>query len=399
MDLISRSLSAILTEHLSSVRQMAFVTGPRQVGKTTTCRALADAYFDWDNQDHQALILEGPARVAEEAGLAKLRERPVTLVFDELHKYARFKNFIKGFFDTYAETVRVIVTGSSRLDVYRRGADSLMGRYFPYHMHPLTVAELARPDAPSRPVRAPAPVSDEDFRALIEHGGHPEPFSQRDTRFSNRWQKTRSDQLLRQDVREMTRVQELSQLDALATILASRSGEQIVYANLASQVRVSQPTVRNWIDTLCALHYGFLVRPWHKNVSRSIRKEPKWYLRDWAGIADRGKRAETMVACHLLKSVELWTDLGFGAFGLHYLRDKQKREVDLLVVRDHQPWFLVEVKVSGSGLSDNLSLFQQQLGCPHAFQVVLDAGFVEADCFARHKPLVVPARTLLSQLV
>lgn len=399
VDFIPRSLTAILSEHLMSVRQMAFVTGPRQVGKTTTCRALADAYFDWDNQDHQAIILAGPGRVAEAAGLDALRDRPATVVFDELHKYSKFKTFIKGFFDTYTDSVRVIVTGSSRLDIYRRGADSLMGRYFPYHMHPLSVAELAHPQVPSKPVDDPAPISDDDFQALITHGGHPEPFFHRNPRFSNRWRTTRSDQLLRQDVREMTRIQELTQLDALAIILADRSGDQIVYANLARQVRMTQATVRNWTDTLSSLHFGFLVRPWHKNVSRSIRKEPKWYLRDWTGIADRGKRAETLVACLLLKACEMWSDLGFGSFGLYYIRDKQKREVDLLVVRDDEPWFLVEVKAAGKGLSENLAVFQKQLGCPHAFQVALEADYVEADCFEQHRPLVVPARTLLSQLV
>jgi hypothetical protein len=154
------------------------------------------------------------------------------------------------------------------------------------------------------------------------------------------------------------------------------------------------------MDTLCGFHLGFLVRPWFRNVAKAIRKEPKWFLRDWSGIADEGKRAETFVACHLLKAVEGWTDLGLGEFQLAYVRDKTKREVDFLIVRDRKPWVLVEVKRNDERISPALATFQGQTGAPYAFQVVLEADFVEADCFAKpRRPLVVPARTFLSQLL
>jgi hypothetical protein len=145
---------------------------------------------------------------------------------------------------------------------------------------------------------------------------------------------------------------------------------------------------------------GFLVRPWFKNVSRSLRKEPKWFLRDWSGIDDPGARAETLVACHLLKAVEGWTDLGLGTFDLGYLRDKDQREVDFVVVRDGKPWFLVEVKSNDDRISPTLKHYQDRLGSPFAFHVVMEADFVGADCFAaRRPPLIVPAKTFLSQLL
>ena len=144
--------------------------------------------------------------------------------------------------------------------------------------------------------------------------------------------------------------------------------------------------------------HGFVVRPWHRNLSRALRKEPKWYLRDWSGIQDPGRRAETLVACHLLKAVNLWTETGQGAFELRYLRDKEKREVDFLVVRDDQPWFFVEVKQAERSLSPALEYYQRQTGASHANQAVVEMPFVAADCFDQSKPIVVPARTLLSQL-
>ena len=402
MEPATRVYDAVLDDHFAAHRQMAFVSGPRQVGKTTTCRRHADAYCNWDNLDDRELVLAGPARLASELGVGRLSGAvPVTL-FDELHKFPRWKPFLKGMYDTYADRLRIIVTGSSRLDVYRRGGDSLMGRYFAYRMHPFSVAEAVSPDLPDpdRIVRSPASIEAGEFDALWTHGGYPEPFLKRDSRFSRRWRSLRLRQLVREDVRDLTRVQQLDQLELLVRQLSLQSGRQLVYDRLARETRVSVDTVRRWVASLCDFHLGFLVRPWRRNVARSLRKEPKWYLRDWADVDDVGARSETFAACHLLKAVDGWNDLGFGRFELGYLRDKEKREVDFLVARDGRPWFLVEVKHRATALSTALDHHQRQVGAPFAFQMVMDADYVAADCFAAPgSPLVVPARTLLSQLV
>jgi predicted AAA+ superfamily ATPase len=399
MKTLKRVYSVVLDETLRENRQMAFVAGPRQVGKTTTCRGLGDVYLDWDNEDHRTLILDGPGAVARHAGIDRLREAPVRIVFDELHKYKRWKQFLKGFFDTYEDRVRIMVTGSSRLDVYRKGGDSLMGRYFLYRMHPLSVAELSRQDSSDHPCRAPARLPQDEWQALWEFGGHPEPFLKRSPRFSLRWRELRRQQLLREDIRDMTGIQDLDQLAVMARLLAERSSDQLIYTTLAKQVRVSENTVRSWVTTLCSFHYGFIVRPWYRNVTKALRKEPKWFLRDWSGIKDPGKRAETFCACHLLKAVEGWTDLGLGTFELRYIRDQQKREVDFLVIRDGDPWFLVEAKSGATALSPHLEYFQKQTGAQQAFQVSMRGDYVEADCFTRHTPTIVPARTFFSQLL
>ena len=393
-----RVYDAVLDEALREHRQMAFVAGPRQVGKTTTCRGLADVYLDWDNEDHRELILSGPAAVASYAGVHELGDRPTRIVFDELHKYKRWKQFLKGFFDTYEASARIMVTGSSRLDVYRKGGDSLMGRYFLYHMHPLSVGELCRPHPSGHTHADPVQLPESEWQALWEHGGHPEPFVKRSPRFSLRWRELRRHQLLREDIRDMTGIQDLDQLAVMARLLAEHSGEQLIYTTLAKQIRVSENTVRSWIATLCSFHYGFVVRPWFRNVAKALRKEPKWFLRDWSGIVDVGNRAETFCACHLLKAVEGWTDLGLGVFELRYLRDTQKREVDFLVIRDGEPWCLVEAKYGRAALSPHLAYFQKQTGARHAFQISMDADYVDADCFSHTDPIVVPARTFFSQL-
>ena len=207
-------------------------------------------------------------------------------------------------------------------------------------------------------------------------------------------------QLVRDDIRDLARIQQVDQMEVLVSLLAHGSGRQLVYGNLAREVRVSVDTVRRWVAALCDFHLGFLVRPWFRNLSRSLRKEPKWYLRDWADIEDPGAKAETFVACHLLKAVDGWNDMDLGRFDLGYLRDKEKREVDFVVARDGEPWFLAEVKPREGSMSPALRSYQEQLNAPFAFQVVVDADYVHADCFAAPgHPLVVPARTLLSQLL
>jgi hypothetical protein len=238
------------------------------------------------------------------------------------------------------------------------------------------------------------------FDALWRHGGYPEPFLKRDGRFSRRWQSLRIEQLTHEDIRDLTLVQHIGQFETLVRLLTDRSAHQIIYSNLAGEIRVSVDTVRRWIDIMCQLHLGFLVRPWYRNVSRSLRKEPKWFLRDWASIENAGDRAETFVACHLLKAVEGWNDMGLGAFELGYLRDKEKHEVDFVVARDRKPWFLVEVKRRDESLDASLRHYQDRINAPFAFQVVIDAECVDADCFAaRRGPIVIPAKSFLSQLL
>ena len=401
MNIETRLYENVIKEHLSLYRQMVFLSGPRQVGKTTLARRFATDYLNWETKDARQLVLKGAKAVGDSMGLSEDGAAKRILVFDEIHRYSKWKGFLKGFFDLYEKQARIFATGSARLDVYKRGGDSMMGRYFPYRIHPLSVAELIDPSIPDEKkiIRMPRKIPDEQWEALNVFGGFPEPFTNGTMRFLRKWRTLRMEQLLREDIRDITKSVELDQIEALALILANRSGEQLVMAPLACEVMTSEPTLKKWTAILKALYYGFTVRPYYKNIENSIRKTPKWYLRDWSGIEDSGKRAETFVACHLLKAVEGWTDLGFGEFDLFYIRDKKKREVDFLVTRDKKPWFVAEVKNAAEKLSPALPIFQEQTGATHAFQIVLERPYDDEDCFSHRKPAVVSARTFLSQLL
>ena len=221
-----------------------------------------------------------------------------------------------------------------------------MGRYFLYRMHPWSVAELLRPTAPDAVVQSPRRLPDPDWRALLDHGGFPEPFLKREPRFTRRWRALRQTQLTREDLREVAQIQALGALETLTHVLAERSGAQFG-VRLQSRTRVDVerrhgPAVgRPARASPPRLPGAALVQ----ECGQSLRKEPKWYLPDWAGIDDAGSRAETMVACHLLKAVEAWTDIGLGDFELRYLRDKLKREVDF--VRHSRPEALVSRRGEG----------------------------------------------------
>ncbi len=398
---MKRIYDNIITDHFSENRQMIMISGPRQVGKTTTAKTTdPHLYYNWDNRGHRSKILSGYNEIINSEDLSKTPSKGTHIIFDEIHKYSKWKNYLKGFFDTYEEEYRTIITGSSRLDIYRRGSDSLMGRYFLYRMHPLTVAELFRQTLPGEKlITCPEKFTGKDFRQLMELGGFPEPFLKGDKRFYKRWIKLRRQQLFREDLRDMTSISEIDQLEILGQLLEKRAGQLINYTGLASDIRVTVNTVRRWITTLEQFYYCFRVKPWHENIPKTLLKQPKIYFRDWSIVDDEGQKNENMTASHLLKAVELWTDLGYGDFGLYFLRDKVKREVDFLVSRNGSPWFIVEVKSSGSGgLSPSLKHFNSLLKPEHAFQLDFSAKYIDRDCFEAGKPVIVPAVTFFSQL-
>jgi predicted AAA+ superfamily ATPase len=218
---------------------MVFVVGPRQVGKTTLCRSLFQehAYFNWDNQGHRNILITGPDKVAEDIGVRQLRTEGRVIVLDEIHKYSKWKNFIKGLFDVYGESLKIIVTGSSRLDIFKKGGDSLMGRYFLYRLHPLSVSEILGRQPGEREISPPVPVPPDMFDALYRFGGFPEPYLTASERFFNKWKRLRKQQLFWEDIRDFSRVQEIHQIELLAEMLASQAGRPAGAGHVQTSVR------------------------------------------------------------------------------------------------------------------------------------------------------------------
>ncbi len=402
---MERLYSEIILQHLKKYRQMIFLAGPRQVGKTTCSKKLSKTYsnfryLNWESSADRKRIIKGAEEVANYLQLNKITDSKPVVVFDEIHKYRKWKYFLKGFFDLYESSCQIIVTGSAKLNIYRRGGDSLMGRYFPYHIHPLSISELLHTHVRTKEITQPKKISQKKLDNLFNFGGFPEPFIKSEKRFFNNWQRLRRQQLIQEDIRALTQIQDFAELEMLMEILVEEAGNLLNVSNLSNQLNVAATTIQRWIKTLEAFYYCFTIQPWSKNVRRSMRKTPKFYLWDWSIVTNKGQKVENFVASHLLKSVHFWTDLGFGEYNLFYLRDKNKREVDFLVTKDKKPWFLVEVKASSHDkLSKCLEYFYKELDVKHAFQVVYEMPYVDTDCFKEKKPVIVPASTFLSQLI
>ena len=400
---MDRYYNTIIGRELSEHRQMAFVSGARQVGKTTLAKQISQSfqttlYLNWDDTEHRFLILGDTAHLIEALGLNQLKTHIPLLVLDEIHKYAHWKSFLKGLFDRFEGKVAFLITGSARMDIFKKGGDSLMGRYFNYRLHPLSVAELI--DSKRKKTLIQAPRASNAYNQLYQFGGFPEPFLKANKTFSRRWHRLRQQQLVQEDIRDISRVQEIAQLEMLVILLEKQAGQVTKYSTLAKQLRVSVDTIRRWLDILEGFYYCYRIRPWYQNITTALRKEPKTYLWDGSNISDKGAKAENFIASHLLKAVHAWTDFGLGDFDLYYLRTKDQKEVDFVVTQNKKPWILVEVKSAiKAALNPHLAWFQTKTGAKHAFQVAIDADFVEADCFQYHTPIKVPAQTFLSQLV
>jgi uncharacterized protein len=398
----ARFYDQILGERVSRAG-IVVISGPRQVGKSSLCGALAPQRLDWNNLAERLAMLKGPEAVIQHLGLQRPRDRQQPLLIDNLDGHRDWQRFLRKLRARCGGNRPVVVT---MLDAPRT---SLPTNSLAVRIHPWSVGECARTLPSAEPINRPAAISDEDWAALLDHGGFPEPFERRDPRFTRRWNTQRREELL-EDLPRFAFVRDPAIVQMLALTLMSRSATHLIYSDLSRELGVTVDTIRRWIDLLERLQLGFRVRPWFARVPKALRKEPKWFLRDWSDLIEPGARARTFIACHLLKAAEGWTDLGLGRFELRYVRDKRQREVDFLMLRDRRPWFLVAVCDSDNDtLEQALPYFQAHTRAQHAFQVVVNAPvvssspttlpFTASDCFAQTEPAIVPARTLLSQLL
>jgi predicted AAA+ superfamily ATPase len=348
--------------------KMAFISGPRQVGKTTLARGLLSSEansFTWDDQRFRLRWVKDPVDSIADRDLG-----PILL--DELHKDRRWKTRLKGLYDLRGAEVPIIVTGSARLDLFRRSGDSLLGRYLPYRLHPFTVAERA--DAPSPD--AILQRSDVAFplQAIERLGGFPEPLLAGSEAKARRWSRLRTERLVLEDLRDLRHVHDLQAVRVLADLLPARVGSLLSVNSLREDVGVAYATVRDWVQILEALYHLFLVRPWAGRMARTLRAEPKLYLYDFLPVESAAARLENITALHLLKACQYWSDVAQGDFTLHFLRTKEKEEIDFVVLRDRRPWMLVECKSSELRPSPTLVKFTAKLRPTHSFQLVTPRG-------------------------
>jgi len=362
---IKRSLNSEIKHLALDNNKMALISGPRQVGKTYAAGRISKEYYksqdylNWDNIEFRKKWQQSPTDLLGGD----------CIIFDEIHKAKNWKTTLKGIYDHNNEKKAIIVTGSTRLETSPRGGDSMMGRYFHFRLHPLSLGELVSPKiiSPDKflliismlPWKTKKLEKDK-LDTLFNFGGFPEPYLKKDIRFSNLWQKGRLEKLIRIDLRDISRILELGQMEVFCSILPDKIGSILSIKSLCEDMEVSYNTIRNWLKYLTALYFLYEIKPFSLKIPRSIKKEGKTYLWDYSVIKNKGARLENMVANHLLKAAQYWTDLGYGEFSLTFFRDKQKREVDFVITRDGAPWAMFEVKSSGDHFSSNLEYFNSK---------------------------------------
>jgi len=364
-------------------QKMVFVGGPRQVGKTTMAKGIlnktypgAEAakrhYFNWDDDEDRTFLLG-----------KKLPFNPGIVVLDEIHKYKKWRQLVKGVFDKRRDELQILVTGSARLDYYRKGGDSLQGRYHYYRLHPLSIKEIGSNKS-------------SDITALLTYGGFPEPFFAGSETESRRWSLEYRTRVIKDDLRDMERVNEISLLERMVQRLPELVGSPLSLNALREDLQVSHQTVSRWVNILERLYVIFRVYPFGGSQIRAVKKEAKHYHFDWTLVKDIGLRFENLVACHLLKWCHFIEDTQGFKMELRYFRDTDKREVDLVVMKEGEPIWFVECKASEQNLSPHLRYLHSKHPSVPAVQVFLEG---DADIKTPEGVRICPAAVFLNEFV
>ncbi len=344
--------------------RMLFISGPRQVGKTTlvtsTLCTNKENYFNWDNRKIRLAYQKDPDFFVQ-APLG-------WICFDEIHKRPKWKDILKGIYDSYKERYHFVVIGSARLETFQKSGDSLVGRYFHIHLFPLNLGDFhkndfALPSDSALLLKQAAGLKDSAaFDDLLAFGGFPEPFFAASETFWKRWSHQHQDLILHEDIRDLSRVIEIDKIEALLQMLNPSIGHTLSYRNIALDLETTHGSIRRWLTILNKVQLIFSVPPHFKNIRRAFKQEKKWYYMDWR--AAEQNRFENYVAASLLRAVVLYSDRFGERMSLHFIRTHDGAEVDFLICRDKKPWLLVEAKEGTSDVSSAVYRFSNELKVP-----------------------------------
>jgi predicted AAA+ superfamily ATPase len=404
-----RAIYKELWDELSQEKPMVFISGPRQTGKTTFARQIItrqfknNIYFNWDIIKDKKRLIEDPAFFQH---INRVDSSTPLIIFDELHKYKNWKNYLKGIYDEFAGAYKFLISGSGRLDIYQKGGDSLAGRYLQLHLFPFTIAELsAKRRTFAEFIKKPldgfdinsAKHTSDLWQALSEVGGFPEPFIKGKKTFWNKWSQAYARQILQDDIRSVIDIKNVDTVEILFSLLPSKIGSPLSINNIAQDLQVAFETVKNWLMIFERFYLVFQVSPWTNKVSRAITKEKKNYLFNYPLIQQESARFENMVALELLRAVYNWNEHGYGRFSLHYIRNKEKTEVDFVIADNNKPVLLLETKLFEDAASKSLLAFQSIFNIPAA-QLVNKEGVFKYIRNGPNKALIITAHRWLSRL-
>ena len=361
-------------------KKMIFLYGPRQSGKTTLAKNLLGrgqgAYLNWDDLSVRREYFKNPHFLNDYlSGKTK-----ALIVFDEIHKIKNWKNILKGLYDVFSNRCTFIVTGSARLDLFLRAGDSLAGRYFSYKLTPFGVSEFARDMSC---VSSGDNIFRQDWllnhlekimhfsrkfekscKTLFKYNSFPEVAIKKNWKFLNKWQKAYVEQVAREDVAQLSNIENLKTIENLVLLLPERTGNQLSLSGLSVDLEISYKTVKSYLEILKRVFLIFEVPPYNKKLARAIKKEKKIYFYDYSLIENQGNRFENFAALNLLNLIDGLNDSGQGKYELNYLKDKDGNETDFVIIKNSKPILLIECKLSETDINKGSLYWARKMNLP-----------------------------------
>lgn len=335
-------------------KKVVLVAGPRQCGKTTLSKMLSSS-FDYLNYDY-----DSDRKAIEQKTWDRKKD---LLILDELHKMNKWKSWLKGVYDVEGTEPNILVTGSARMDTYKKVGDSLAGRHFSFRLHPFDLKELKSNESFFH--------VKESFETLLRVGGFPEPYLNKTDEFYKRWRKSHLDIIIKQDLIALENTTNITGIENLIRLLKTRVGSTISYANLARDLSVDPKTIKSWLDILERLYIIFKVAPYSKKIKGTLLKAPKYYFYDTGQVeGDWGIKLENLTACALLKEIHFLQDTKGLEAEMYFLRTKKGEEVDFLVTVEGRPQRMIEVKWTDDSPNKNFAYFEKYIGEVSKVQIV-----------------------------
>lgn len=356
-----------LSEHIAFSdefgRQMRFIAGPRQSGKTFLAKYFLEKkgylnlYYNWDSRIIRNTYKKENYFFQKDLYNTEKKSDYYWICFDEIHKMPKWKNILKDFFDSFHENVKFVVTGSAQLDSYRKAGDSLAGRYLMFHLFPIALFELTHKDNTFLEI---SPNSNQFIERILEtvkyypneqeqllkFSGFPEPLLRSKINFQRRWKNDYIDKLIKEDLRDITRIVALENIATLMLLLPSKIGLPLSINSLVNDIGINYTSIKNYLNALQLSYVIFSIKPYSKRVNRAIKKEVKSYFFDWTRCVSEGALFENYVAMQLVTWITLVNDLGISELDIRYVRLRDGKETDFLILKDNSPWLLIEAKLS-----------------------------------------------------
>ncbi|MBU8912366.1 MAG: ATP-binding protein [Desulfobacterales bacterium] len=376
-------------------RQMRFIAGPRQCGKTTLAKQILtlakneNFYYNWDKKEVRDRYRKEHSFLSADILNAQPGSRH-WVCLDEIHKFPNWKNILKDFFDTHEDKINFIVTGSARLDLLRKSGDCLAGRYFLFNLNPFILAELLDSDVDKilpenngleyiEKMIANKKFEQDFLDQIVKFSGFPEPLLHQNSLFAKKWHDSYLERIVKEDIRDLSHIRQIEKVMDLIFLLPDKIASPLSINSLRKDLELNFNTVKNYINYLILGYVLFALSPFHKKNTRLVKKEKKIYFYDWAVIQDKAKRFENFVAMELKTRIDTWNDRLEDDYDLMYVRTKDGKESDFLILKNKNPYVLFEVKLSSSKISKHHYLHSKLLGNVPFVQLVKEDKILKVE--------------------